>query len=105
MMKQSDLNILLADTSALPRSTTILHEDGLRCLVLHLKAGEGIPEHQARGAITVQCLRGEVRFSAGDEASDLHSGLVISLPGGTPHSLIASEESVLLVTMAEPAQP
>lgn len=103
-MNQNDLNTLLADPSALPRSTTILRENGLRCLVLHLKTGEQIPEHQARGPISVHCLRGEVRFSVGEEHVDLRPGLLITVPASAPHALVANAESVLLVTMAEPAQ-
>ncbi len=104
-MNPTDLNAFLADPSALPRSTTILRENGLRCLVLHLKAGEQIPEHQARGAISVHCLQGEVRFSAGEEKVELRAGLLITLASGLPHALVAQQESVLLVTMSEPVQP
>ncbi len=103
-MNQSDLNTLLADTSALPRSTIILRENGLRCLVLHLKAGEELREHSAPGAISVHCLRGEVRFSAGEDKLDLRAGVLITLTAGAPHAVVAQEESVLLVTMSEPVQ-
>jgi quercetin dioxygenase-like cupin family protein len=103
MMNHCDLNALLA--SALPRSATILRENGLRCLMLHLNAGEEIPSHRARGAITVHCLRGEVRFCAGEEEFLLRAGLLISLSQDSPHSLSALQESVLLVTMSEPVQP
>ena len=103
-MTQSDLNAFLTNASALPRSTTIVRENGLRCLLLHLKAGEEIPEHRARGAITVHCLRGEIRFSAGEEELVLRSGLLISLTADSPHALVAQQESVLLVTMSEPLQ-
>jgi quercetin dioxygenase-like cupin family protein len=101
-MTQYDLNHLLNDPSALPRSTTLLRENGLRCLLLHLKTGEQIPEHQARGAITVHCLQGEVQFSAGAQMADLRAGMLVSLAAGDPHALAARQESLLLVTLSEP---
>lgn len=101
-MSHIDLNALLADASALPRSTTLVRENGLRCILLHLKPGENIPEHQARGPISVHCLGGEVQFSAGEERTDLRAGLLITLKAGLPHALTAREDSLLLVTLSEP---
>ncbi len=103
-MHQFDLNALLSDFSSSPRSTTILRANGLRCLLLHLKTGEEIPEHQARGAITVHCLNGDVRFSAGEDIVQLRPGLLIGLDPASPHALVAQEESLLLVTISEPLQ-
>jgi quercetin dioxygenase-like cupin family protein len=100
-MNQYDLNVPFTDPSALPRSTTVLRENGLRCLLLHLKTGEEIPEHQARGAITVHCLQGEVQFSAGAQVVDLRTGMLVSLAAGDLHALAARQESLLLVTLSE----
>lgn len=102
-MNQSDLNSLLAGPSALPRSTTLLHENGLRCLLLHLKPGEEIPEHSAPGAISVHCLQGQVLFSEGEATTELHPGLLLTVPAKAPHALQARKESLLLVTLAQAA--
>jgi len=99
-MKHTDLKSLANDAAALPRSTTILQESGLRVLLLHLKPGERLPEHQARNAITVQCLSGEVRFASGEETVELKPGLLISLPPGAAHGLEAQNDALLLVTLA-----
>jgi quercetin dioxygenase-like cupin family protein len=100
-MNHLDLGKFLSDTPALGRSTTVVQEPGLRTLLLHLKAGEHIPEHQARGAITVQCLKGEAIFASGAEQVTLTLGSLISLPPGVPHSVAAQQETLLLVTMCE----
>lgn len=102
-MSQIDLRPFLADPSALPKATTLLREAGIRALLLHLKAGDEIPEHQASGAITVQCLQGEVSFSVAGSKIPLSPGVLIGVPPGSPHSLAAGQESLLLVTMSEPA--
>lgn len=95
---------LSAGLADLPRSTTIFRQDGLRGLLLYLKADEAIPEHHTRGAISVQCLQGDVRFSTGGEACDLQAGLLLSLAAGAPHALQARQDSLLLVTIAEAGQ-
>jgi quercetin dioxygenase-like cupin family protein len=100
-MNQTQLQPLLDEVGQLPRSTTLIHENGVRCLVLHLKPGEEIPEHNAPGAITVHCLTGHARFLAGGESAELTASSLISLPAGVPHSLIAQQETLLLVTLSE----
>lgn len=100
-MKQADLNAFSENIADLPRSTMLVQETGLRALLLHLKTGERMPEHQTRGVITVQCLKGEVTFAEGEERIVLRRGLLISVPPGAPHSLIALQDALLLVTLAE----
>ena len=100
-MNQIDLRSFLTDSAALPKSTTLVRENGLRTLLLHLKDGEGLPEHHTKGAITVECLKGKVTFLAGEEKVELAPGLLISLAPGKPHSLTAGEDSLLLVTISE----
>ncbi|MCU1292791.1 MAG: cupin protein [Bryobacterales bacterium] len=100
-MTHADLSSFSTDTAALGRTTTLFRENGLRTLLLHLKAGEQIPEHQTRGAITVQCLKGAAIFLSGDERADLRTGLLLSLAPGIPHSVAAHEDTLLLVTISE----
>jgi quercetin dioxygenase-like cupin family protein len=99
-MKQVNLRDFLDKRDPLPRTTTLIREHGLRTLLLHLKAGEEIPEHHTRGPILVHCLSGDVKFSSGDQV-DLKPGTLISLEPGAPHSLSAREDSLLLVTISE----
>ena len=100
-MNRTDLQEFQLDTAALPRSTTLFREPGLRGLLLHLKPGEEIPEHSTPGAITVQCLKGEVIFAAGDEPMSLRPGGLISLAPAVPHRVAAQQDSLLLVTVRE----
>lgn len=100
-MNQVNLERLLSDTAALGRATTVVQEPGLRTLLLHLKTDEHIPEHQARGAITVHCLKGEAIFASGAEQVTLRPASLISLAPGSPHSVTAQQETLLLVTMCE----
>jgi quercetin dioxygenase-like cupin family protein len=101
-MTLTDLQSLLNDAGGLPRTTSLVRETGLRAMLLHLREGEEIPEHQNRGAITVQCLQGHVIFFAAGERVELMPGLLISLPPEIPHKLSGAADSLLLVTMSEP---
>jgi quercetin dioxygenase-like cupin family protein len=68
---------------------------------LHLKAGEQIPEHQTPGARTVHCLKGEAIFLSGDERAELRPTLMIGLTPGRPHSVVAQQDTLLLVTVSQ----
>jgi len=96
-MTQTDLEKFRDDTPSLPRSTTVFHEAGLRTLLLHLKAGEKIPEHQTRGAIVVHCVGGRGSFTVGGEQTELRPGVLISVAASVPHALAAQEGEDLLV--------
>ncbi len=100
-MKQTDLGTFLSAADRLPRATTLFQESGLRGLLLHLKAGEQIPEHQTRGAITVHCLQGEATFGSGEEQATLRPASLISLAPATPHRVMAQQDTLLLVTVGE----
>ena len=104
IMTQTDLQPFISDSARLGRTTTLSRENGLRTLLLHLNAGEQIPEHRTRGAITVYCVKGQASFVTGDERVELKPALLISLAPDMPHSLIAQQETLLLVTISEPLQ-
>lgn len=104
-MKWVDVRSLVDDSSALPRTTALIRENGLRALLLHLAPGEEIPEHQTRGAIAVYCLKGRVLFAAGADHIELTPGILISLAPGANHRLSSDQDSTLLVTISEQASP
>jgi quercetin dioxygenase-like cupin family protein len=103
-MTQADLHPFLSDMAGLPRTTTLFRENGLRTMLLHMNAGEQIPEHQTRGAITVHCLKGHASFVAGEECVELNPALLISVAPAISHSLVAQRETLLLVTVWEQMQ-
>lgn len=102
IITQTDLQPFISDSAGLGRTTTLSRENGLRTLLLHLNAGEEIPEHRTRGAITVYCVKGQASFVSRDERMELSPALLISLAPDVPHSLIAKQETLLLVTISEP---
>ena len=100
-MTQADLQDFLSNRSdTLPRTTTLFRESGLRTLLLHLNAGERIPEHQTPGAIMVQCLAGKGAFFIAADRIELRPGLLISVPPAVSHSVIAAENEDMLLLVA-----
>jgi len=56
-------------------------------------------EHKTKFPITVMTMRGCIEFTVGEEAYLLKAGDVIALEGNVMHSLKASEESVVRLSL------
>ena len=78
---------------------TIVKTDQLEVIRIVLPAGNELPTHQVPGEITVQCVEGRVNFTIGQTARELTAGAILYVEGGSEHSLRASEDSSLLVTI------
>ena len=78
---------------------TIIKTDHLELIRIVLPAGNELPTHQVPGEITVQCVEGKVEFTIGQIARELTAGALVYVEGGREHSLRASEDSSLLVTI------
>ncbi len=81
-------------------STSLIKFDHLTVICLELPAGRHVPPHQAKGDITILCLSGQIEFTAGEITRSLKAGSLILLAGHELHSLIASEDSTILITVA-----
>lgn len=81
------------------QSSALFKTDQLEVLRLVLAAGGALPLHAMAGEITVQCLKGVVEFGTSEHTRELRAGQLLYLRGGEPHSLLALEESCVLVTI------
>jgi quercetin dioxygenase-like cupin family protein len=66
---------------------------------LIVPAGKTVPSHSVKGEITVQCLEGEVDFTAAGQTQRMAAGRLLWLEGGVAHGLTAVRDSSLLVTI------
>jgi len=48
----------------------------------------------------VQVLEGRIQFDTGQQSVELSKGHMLALHEGIPHSVLAKEESVFLLTLA-----
>jgi len=59
--------------SSAKHSKTLVKNDDLRVVLFTMESGATLKEHYANGSITVQVLRGEIRFSAQDHDHSLRT--------------------------------
>lgn len=76
------------------------HEKVLRQTVMAFKAGTQLSEHQNPGEATVYVIRGCVRLQADEESWQGKAGDLLIVPDGL-HSLMAEEDSAILMTVAK----
>jgi quercetin dioxygenase-like cupin family protein len=80
------------------------HEHALRQTVIALAGGQQLDEHENPGEATVQVLRGRVELRAADVVWNGSPGDLLVVPDSR-HSLAATEDSVILLTVAKLTDP
>jgi quercetin dioxygenase-like cupin family protein len=80
-------------------SKVVHRGDGLNVTVFGFDAGEQLTEHQAARTAVVQVLSGHLRFTVDGEELDLAPGSWLHMAPGAPHSLMATEPTVMLLTL------
>lgn len=91
------------DKRFLPK--VLMNEPGYRLVILNLRSGQQVPEHATNERVTIYALRGQVTFFEDKTPVDLRAGEVLCLDGGVPHSVLAHEDSSLLVIAAGSSAP
>jgi quercetin dioxygenase-like cupin family protein len=96
---------LLAQAASAPggrAAQTVMggHERILRQTVIAMTQDSVLSEHANPGEGTVYVLRGRVRLAAGAEAWEGRDGDLLIIPDA-PHSLVALQDSAVLLTVAK----
>lgn len=89
----------LGDAISRATTTTLVKTDTLEVIRIVMQAGKTIAQHQVPGEITVQCLEGNVEFHVGAVKLEMTAGNFLYLDGNNEHSLLAKDDSSLLVTI------
>ena len=89
----------LADALAASRTRALIKTPHVEVIHMVLPAGKIVSEHKARGEIVVQCLEGDITFTAMGEPKKLRAGDMLYLAAGEPHALEAAEDSSFLLTI------
>lgn len=84
------------------QARTLLKSGPLRVVLIELGPGGTTAEHQAEGPITIQPLRGHVRFTAGAQVHALGPGELLSAGAGVRHAVASDEGAVFLLTVGRP---
>jgi quercetin dioxygenase-like cupin family protein len=81
-------------------SKTLVKKDDLRVVLFTMESGSTIKEHHAEGSITVQVLRGEIRFRAQDQDHSLRTGEMLTLAPSIRHAVESVGDSAFLLTIS-----
>lgn len=99
-------NAIVFDLRALTRfrdegpDVQVLSDVGAARLVLFaFKAGQQLKEHSTSSQILVQALRGRIVFNAPGQSIKLRAGMVLQVEANVPHSVTASTDAVMLLTL------
>ena len=86
-------------------SKVVYRDEIVKVTVFGLDAGEELTEHRAARPAVVQVLAGRLRFTVNGEELDAEPGFWLHMSPGTPHSLVAVEPTVMLLTLLKPEGP
>jgi quercetin dioxygenase-like cupin family protein len=85
------------------RSARALLKSGpLRVTVVALAPGGATSEHQAEGPITIQPIRGRIRFTAETGERELGPGELLFAEPGLRHAVASDGGAVFLLTVVKP---
>ena len=79
---------------------TVFKSDKMRIVLIGLKENATMKQHKANAIISVQVLEGQIEFITGTQNETLMQGDILVLHENVLHSVTATEESFVLLTMA-----
>ena len=80
-------------------SLTLAHGDEMTLVLVALKAGTTLEEHQAPAAAAVITLSGNIIFTTSAEKITLEQGEAVTFTADLPHAVYASEDSAFLIVI------
>jgi quercetin dioxygenase-like cupin family protein len=83
-------------------SKTLVKQPDFRIVLIALKKGGHIEEHQADARISIYALSGHVKLQLPDQTVDLPAGHLVVLDRALEHDLEALEESAIMLTISWP---
>src|SRR5690348_1568055 len=81
---------------------TLLKKPDLRVVLIQLEPGARMDQHHADGTISVQVLKGGIKFNAAGESHSLRAGNLLTLAASIKHDVEAQEDSAFLLTIGWP---
>ncbi len=78
---------------------TVFKTDGMRIVLLALHKDAEMIKHTADGIISIQVMEGKILFKTEEQSVELGSGQMLALHENIPHSVVAMEETIFLLTL------
>ncbi len=80
-------------------SRTLVTDDKVRVILFTFAPGQELSEHTASVAASLYFVKGRADLTLGDEAQGAGPGTWAHMPPNLPHSILAHDETVMLLTM------
>jgi len=80
-------------------SRVLYKDDQIRLVVFAFDAGQELTSHTATVAAVVEVVKGRLRVGLGEEEVELVPGSWVHMAANLPHSVLAIEPSIMLLTM------
>jgi quercetin dioxygenase-like cupin family protein len=84
-------------------SNMLLKSEDLRILLIAMESGARMEEHHSDGRISIQLLEGSVRIRVQQQMKEISAGNLLAIDRSVKHDVEATEDSVLLLTIAWPS--
>ena len=78
---------------------TVFKTNGMRIVLIALHKDAEMAKHKADGMISVQVLEGQILFTTEEQSVKLGKGEMLALHENVPHSVLAKEETIFLLTL------
>lgn len=92
-------NIQWNDTK--PTVQLMLETSATKEIRIAMKKGQIMKEHKAPFPITVQILQGKILFGVEGVSHEMETADIIGLEANIPHDLLASEESIIRLSLSK----
>ena len=96
---QADVTTLTAASPDSIISRTLVNDDTVRVILFTFAPGQELSEHTASVAASLYFVKGTADLTLGDEAKEAGPGTWAHMPPNLPHSILAHDETVMLLTM------
>lgn len=92
-------DLVWINTQSGEANQVLVRDTHIEIFRLSLTAGAQLQSHRAAGAMSAQCLSGEVRFSCHGQTHTLLPGALIYLQDAEPHAVDCVQDASLLITL------
>jgi quercetin dioxygenase-like cupin family protein len=86
-------------------SRVLYRDDRLRVVGFAFAAGQELTEHTSALPAVIQVVEGRLDLVLGDEKTEAIPGCWIHLPAKLPHTVRATEPTIMLLTMLPAPEP
>jgi quercetin dioxygenase-like cupin family protein len=80
-------------------SITVFKSTGICMVLIALHKGAEMIKHTTEGLVSVQILKGKLKFTTNDQSVKLRKGHILTLHSGVPHSIQANKTTIFLLTI------